>query len=368
VLLLVLILILIAFGLLVVALLSGSVLWAWVSVAVSAVAALVLVVDYLQRRSAARVVAGVDGGAQPPPDRAIPEADRPEPEPATEVIPILRPGAAGPSADLGGDPAARFPTGEGDQRTVAVPQRQPPGSDDRPSGAVGVPPPLTGSSSRTVTESGVEASTTKVGAVGPAESGADEATVAVQSRGGAQQDGSGDRAVDLGKGGTGAGPGGPGAGSSGMGSTGMGSTGMSGAAPAEPPSHPGRDRPAVVPAAQGGVMPSDPTVHGVAPADVPPPPDGPPPGGEPTGHPDGVDAEPPEEPREQAFAAIVAQLPDEVVVVDEQPRYHLGSCRSLAARAVIPLPVREAVELGFTPCGWCAPDRTLAERHPARAQ
>jgi hypothetical protein len=35
---------------------------------------------------------------------------------------------------------------------------------------------------------------------------------------------------------------------------------------------------------------------------------------------------------------------------------------------VIPLPVREAVELGFTPCGWCAPDRTLAERHPARAQ
>ena len=68
------------------------------------------------------------------------------------------------------------------------------------------------------------------------------------------------------------------------------------------------------------------------------------------------------------IAAIVAQLPDEVVVVDEQPRYHLGSCRSLVSRSVIPLPVREAVELGFTPCGWCVPDRTLAERHPARAQ
>ena len=53
-LLLVLILVLIAFGLLVVALLSGSVLWAWVSVGVSVAAAVVLLIDWLQRRSAVR--------------------------------------------------------------------------------------------------------------------------------------------------------------------------------------------------------------------------------------------------------------------------------------------------------------------------
>ena len=59
-LLLVLILVLIAFGLLVVALLTGSVLWAWVSVGVSVAAAAVLLVDWLQRRSAVR--AGAEAG------------------------------------------------------------------------------------------------------------------------------------------------------------------------------------------------------------------------------------------------------------------------------------------------------------------
>ncbi|CAA9377738.1 MAG: hypothetical protein AVDCRST_MAG66-64, partial [uncultured Pseudonocardia sp.] len=53
-LLLVLILVLIAFGLLLVGYLTSSVLWAWVSVLVSAVAALVLLSDTLQRRSAVR--------------------------------------------------------------------------------------------------------------------------------------------------------------------------------------------------------------------------------------------------------------------------------------------------------------------------
>jgi hypothetical protein len=106
---------------------------------------------------------------------------------------------------------------------------------------------------------------------------------------------------------------------------------------------------------EDAVRPSDPTVHDVPPADT-------------AGEPDAEDEEPPEESRDQSVAALVAQLPDEVVVVDEQPRYHLGSCRALAARAVIPLPVQEAVELGFSPCGWCAPDQTLADRHHARAQ
>ena len=63
-LLLVLILVLIAFGLLVVALLSGSVLWAWVSVGVSVAAAAVLLVDWLQRRSAVR--AGAEAGDAAP--------------------------------------------------------------------------------------------------------------------------------------------------------------------------------------------------------------------------------------------------------------------------------------------------------------
>ena len=61
-LLLVLILVLIAFGLLVVALLSGSVLWAWGSVGVSVAAAAVLLVDWLQRRNAVKVLVFFDIG------------------------------------------------------------------------------------------------------------------------------------------------------------------------------------------------------------------------------------------------------------------------------------------------------------------
>jgi hypothetical protein len=77
------------------------------------------------------------------------------------------------------------------------------------------------------------------------------------------------------------------------------------------------------------------------------------------------DAEPPEEQRDPAAAAVVAGLENEVLVVDEQPRYHLSSCRALTGKATIPLPAREAVELGFTPCGWCSPVRTLAAQETA---
>jgi len=83
--------------------------------------------------------------------------------------------------------------------------------------------------------------------------------------------------------------------------------------------------------------------------------------------PPGPHGEPPEEPRDGEIAALVAELDDEVVVVDEQPRYHLAGCRSLPGRSVIPLPAKEAVELGFTPCGWCTPDRTMAGRHQPAA-
>ena len=79
----------------------------------------------------------------------------------------------------------------------------------------------------------------------------------------------------------------------------------------------------------------------------------------------GPDGAPPEEPRDADAAALVAGLDDEVLVVDELPRYHLAGCRSLNASPVIPLPAREAVELGFTPCAWCTPDRALSARHRA---
>ena len=82
----------------------------------------------------------------------------------------------------------------------------------------------------------------------------------------------------------------------------------------------------------------------------------------------GPDGAPPEEPRDADAAALVAGVDDEVLVVDELPRYHLAGCRSLIGIPVIPLPAREAVELGFTPCGWCTPDRMLSVRHRAPGQ
>jgi hypothetical protein len=63
---------------------------------------------------------------------------------------------------------------------------------------------------------------------------------------------------------------------------------------------------------------------------------------------------------------IVVDLKDEVLVVDEHPRYHLSGCRWLSGRETIPLPIDEARADGFTPCAMCAPDRNLAERARAR--
>ena len=95
---------------------------------------------------------------------------------------------------------------------------------------------------------------------------------------------------------------------------------------------------------------------------------GPPAGRGPAVPPLGPDGAPPEEPRDADAAALVAGVEDEVLVVDELPRYHLAGCRSLAGIPVIPLPAREAVELGFTPCAWCTPDRALSARHRAPAR
>jgi len=71
---------------------------------------------------------------------------------------------------------------------------------------------------------------------------------------------------------------------------------------------------------------------------------------------------PGEEETDAADLLIVCELSDEVLVIDEQPRYHLATCAWLKGNETIPIAVSEARELGFTPCARCGPDATLAER------
>ncbi|WP_199438972.1 hypothetical protein [Umezawaea beigongshangensis] len=75
--------------------------------------------------------------------------------------------------------------------------------------------------------------------------------------------------------------------------------------------------------------------------------------------------EPAEEDTDAADLLTVTDLTDEVRVLDERPRYHLGTCTWLDARPTLGLPVSEARQLGFTPCAGCRPDETLAARHRA---
>jgi hypothetical protein len=76
--------------------------------------------------------------------------------------------------------------------------------------------------------------------------------------------------------------------------------------------------------------------------------------------------DPAEEDVEVTDLLLVVDLADEVLVVDEHPRYHLADCRWLAGRATVPLPVTEARTDGFTPCAVCGPDRHLAAVERAR--
>jgi hypothetical protein len=80
----------------------------------------------------------------------------------------------------------------------------------------------------------------------------------------------------------------------------------------------------------------------------------------------GAEDDPPVEEVEVTDLLLVVDLHDDVVVVDEHPRYHLPDCRFLAGRTGIPLPMDEARTDGFTPCGLCSPDRHMAEAERAR--
>jgi hypothetical protein len=80
-----------------------------------------------------------------------------------------------------------------------------------------------------------------------------------------------------------------------------------------------------------------------------------------------LDTEPGEENTDATDLLVVSELSDEVVVIDERPRYHLTMCAWLNNRPTLPLPISEARELGFTPCALCAPDSTLAAWQRARS-
>jgi len=66
-------------------------------------------------------------------------------------------------------------------------------------------------------------------------------------------------------------------------------------------------------------------------------------------------------------ALRVAQLADEVLVLDGQPRYHLTGCTLLQGAEGLPLAVSAARRAGFTPCAVCTPDRLLLGRIRDRA-
>jgi hypothetical protein len=76
---------------------------------------------------------------------------------------------------------------------------------------------------------------------------------------------------------------------------------------------------------------------------------------------DDPDDEPLPQAVQPADAVRVARMDAEVLVVDGRPRYHLADCSHLVGRLTEPIPVTEAVELGFSPCGLCRPvDRLVA--------
>ena len=82
--------------------------------------------------------------------------------------------------------------------------------------------------------------------------------------------------------------------------------------------------------------------------------------------PAGPAGEPPAEEVEVTDLLLVLDLTDEVLVIDERPRYHLAGCPHLAGQDTFSMPMVEARIDGFTPCGTCTPDRHLAQRERSR--
>jgi len=78
--------------------------------------------------------------------------------------------------------------------------------------------------------------------------------------------------------------------------------------------------------------------------------------------------EPPIQRRATRVAAHVARMVDDVLVIDGRPRYHVAGCVHLLGRESEPLPVDEAVDLGFTPCSLCEPDTVLTSGAAEKAR
>ncbi len=74
---------------------------------------------------------------------------------------------------------------------------------------------------------------------------------------------------------------------------------------------------------------------------------------------DDPEDEPPAQQTSAADAARIAAMSAEVFVIDGRPRYHLRGCVHMLGRDSEPLPVGEAIELGFSPCSVCEPDSSL---------
>jgi len=418
-LLLVLILVLVAFGLLVVALLTSSVPWAWVSVGMSVAAASALLVDWLQRQSAIRDETE-DGVAASAGLEARP-VELVDIEPVTELIPVVRPSDSTAQRPIGNGVAPgysddtrsaeffdpRFNPARDAEQTVVMPIVQPFGSRELPPGATSGTASVGGDSSLSVTfpapeDSGYEPGLHGEWALPDRAAVTTEATDAVERADEGEAD-TGSRTDPGTATGTGRAPmsgsevgsvspqNGAAAGmTAAVVSTSepVGRSEEAGPEPVAARSDPDLDPSMLVPDARQGPAENDDgeddtttivchsrgtvaeqsgsfltppdrpgadpeatvIVRKVTPVAAPLPPAGP-------------DGEPPEEPSDAAAAEIIARLENQVVVVDERPRYHLPTCPSVAAHPLIPLPVREAVEYGFTPCGWCAPNRALGDRH-----
>ncbi|WP_448619815.1 hypothetical protein [Geodermatophilus sp. URMC 65] len=82
--------------------------------------------------------------------------------------------------------------------------------------------------------------------------------------------------------------------------------------------------------------------------------------------PDPATGEPGEEDVQVTDLLLVVDIADEVLVVDEHPRYHLPGCPFLEGREGIGLPMVEARTDGFTPCATCRPVRHLADTERSR--